>query len=70
MREKLQGFFNRFISNDNGDITQTQRKQRGKLIVILVIVFLVLFILLRFTVNDETTEKERAEKRRKLEKKF
>ncbi|MDE6958451.1 MAG: conjugal transfer protein TraB [Helicobacter apodemus] len=62
MREKLQGFFNRFISNDNGDITQTQRKQRGKLIVILVIVFLVLFILLRFTVNDETTEKERAEK--------
>ena len=58
MKEKLQDFFNRFISNDNGDVTQTQKNQKGKLIIIVLALFLGLFLLMKFTSSDELTEKE------------
>lgn len=62
MKEKLQEFFNRFISNDNGDVTQTQKNQKGKLIFIVLALFLGLFLLMKFTASDEPTEKEKNEK--------
>ena len=62
MKEKLQDFFNRFISNDNGDVTQTQKNQKGKLIIIVLALFLGLFLLMKFTSSDELTEKEKIEK--------
>jgi len=62
MKEKLQEFFNRFISNDNGDVTQTQKNQKGKLIVIVLALFLGLFLLMKFTASDEVSEKEKIEK--------
>lgn len=62
MKEKLQEFFNRFISNDNGDVTQTQKNQKGKLIFIVLALFLGLFLLMKFTASDEPTEKEKMKK--------